>query len=217
MITKESIESLLLCGVYEITCLGNGKRYIGSTRKSFQRRMTSHVILLRKNKHHNRNMQNSWNKYGERSFSFRIYRACSAREAYDFEQAAITETQPAFNSDRTVRHVGVIVRHPNMSIWMHVAINKIVLILAKTGLLSSLLKFVGGGRPMCEFFGVKGVGKISDDVKRKMSASNLGKSRGKGIPKSESHRAAQGAARLAYVDRMRLAGEWPPLFYKKAS
>jgi group I intron endonuclease len=54
-------------GVYCIECLINGKKYYGSS-VEVERRLTSHFSKLRKNKHGNRHLQNSVNKYSLDSF-----------------------------------------------------------------------------------------------------------------------------------------------------
>lgn len=59
-------------GVYEIKNVKNGKRYIGSTKKSFDIRWEQHRKNLRKNNHINNHLQHAWNKYGEESFEFSV-------------------------------------------------------------------------------------------------------------------------------------------------
>jgi group I intron endonuclease len=58
-------------GIYQITCLANGKKYIGSS-LSIERRFTNHKTHLKYNKHTNSHLQNAWNKYGKVSFVFEI-------------------------------------------------------------------------------------------------------------------------------------------------
>ena len=57
--------------IYKITCIENSKYYIGSTVNKRQR-WARHRKDLRENRHKNRNMQMSWNKYGEQSFVFEV-------------------------------------------------------------------------------------------------------------------------------------------------
>ena len=54
-------------GIYLITNVVNGKKYVGSA-KDMHYRLYSHVYLLRKNKEHNVHFQSAWNKYGEDVF-----------------------------------------------------------------------------------------------------------------------------------------------------
>lgn len=56
-------------GIYKIINKNNGKYYVGSAH-SFQRRWEKHRRTLRNGCHANDYLQNSWNKYGEKSFGF---------------------------------------------------------------------------------------------------------------------------------------------------
>jgi group I intron endonuclease len=58
-------------GVYQITCIANGKKYIGSS-IHIERRLKNHKYLLNLNKHKNTHFQNAWDKYGEEQFLFEI-------------------------------------------------------------------------------------------------------------------------------------------------
>lgn len=57
-------------GIYKIICINN-KFYIGSS-VNIGVRLKDHVRLLKRNKHQNKYLQNSWNKYGEKNFRFEI-------------------------------------------------------------------------------------------------------------------------------------------------
>lgn len=57
--------------IYKITNHTNDKVYIGSTVNVYERQYT-HTRDLLKNKHSNQKLQNSWNKYGWKAFSFQI-------------------------------------------------------------------------------------------------------------------------------------------------
>lgn len=59
-------------GIYKIKNLTNNKFYIGSTEVSFRDRAMDHRWGLRGDYHKNRHLQNSYNKYGEKSFNFII-------------------------------------------------------------------------------------------------------------------------------------------------
>jgi hypothetical protein len=70
-IKEESIKNLHLKGIYSITSQ-DGKRYIGSTQKSFQGRLKTHFEKLRSSNHTNKYLQNSYNKYKDDYFIFEI-------------------------------------------------------------------------------------------------------------------------------------------------
>lgn len=57
--------------VYEILNISNNKRYIGCS-SDVKSRWNHHKHLLRLNKHNNKYLQSSWNKYGEDQFIFTI-------------------------------------------------------------------------------------------------------------------------------------------------
>lgn len=67
-----SLENLDKKGVYEIKCNKNSKSYIGSTVQSFKKRLSHHTSELKRNRHKNKYLQNSYNKYGEDSFSISL-------------------------------------------------------------------------------------------------------------------------------------------------
>ncbi|MDP1553697.1 MAG: NUMOD3 domain-containing DNA-binding protein [Methanobacteriaceae archaeon] len=58
--------------IYKIENTVNGKLYIGQTTSSFKRRKTQHLSDLRHTRHGNCHLQNSFNKYGEFIFDFKI-------------------------------------------------------------------------------------------------------------------------------------------------
>lgn len=57
--------------IYRITCVENGKFYIGSTVNRAQR-WSRHRRELRLGRHKNKSLQASWGKYGEASFVFEV-------------------------------------------------------------------------------------------------------------------------------------------------
>ena len=58
-------------GVYQIRNLNNGRIYIGSA-KRFQQRYSDHIKSLNKGTHHNKFLQNDFNKCGTDSFIFEV-------------------------------------------------------------------------------------------------------------------------------------------------
>ncbi len=67
MSKKKDIKS----GIYKFTNLKNNKIYIGSS-INITSRKSNHISLLNNNIHHNRHLQNSWDKYGKENFEFEI-------------------------------------------------------------------------------------------------------------------------------------------------
>jgi len=57
--------------IYKIICKNNNKFYIGSS-ININIRLNQHIRLLKRNKHKNKYLQKSWNKYGEKNFRFEI-------------------------------------------------------------------------------------------------------------------------------------------------
>lgn len=72
-------------GVYKILNLVNGDYYIGSS-KNVEKRIICHFSKLRKNKHHSKKLQNSFNKYGHVNFSHQIIELCEAEILQQREQ-----------------------------------------------------------------------------------------------------------------------------------
>ena len=58
-------------GIYQIVNLIDGKKYIGSSKNLYNRKIR-HFSTLRNNKHRNCHLQNAFNKYGEENFSFEV-------------------------------------------------------------------------------------------------------------------------------------------------
>jgi len=81
-----------LTGIYKITNTVTGQVYIGLSRDC-PARMSKHKCDLRKNRHRNQHLQNSWNKYGEAIFSFRVELECPADELASHEMRLIAESQ----------------------------------------------------------------------------------------------------------------------------
>ena len=65
-----------ICGIYKIVNNVNKKIYIGQS-ININRRFREHKSKLRYDKHINRYLQNSWNKYNEENFEFDIVEECT--------------------------------------------------------------------------------------------------------------------------------------------
>lgn len=86
-----------ICGIYEITCAGNGKRYIGSS-VSIAARWSRHIRELKKTRHANPKLQHAWAKYGESAFTFVVLMECPRNELLFWESWFIQEAAPnSFN------------------------------------------------------------------------------------------------------------------------
>ena len=72
-------------GIYLITNTNNGKKYVGSA-INLSKRWNNHRNDLRQGVHHNRHLQNAWNKYSESSFSFSILEFTSNDDLITREQ-----------------------------------------------------------------------------------------------------------------------------------
>jgi group I intron endonuclease len=57
--------------IYKLINLKNNRSYVGSARY-FPSRKATHLKLLRTNKHYNKHLQASFNKYGEQVFQFEV-------------------------------------------------------------------------------------------------------------------------------------------------
>ena len=96
-ITKELQKS----GIYCIINIKNGKKYIGSS-KNIYKRLLKHRSLLRKNKHQNKILQNSWNKYNEYNFDYYILEYCDENQLQIKEQQYIDTNNSDFNITKIV-------------------------------------------------------------------------------------------------------------------
>jgi len=88
-------------GIYCIINTINGKKYIGSS-INIQDRLQKHRYELRKQKHGNRKLQNSWNKYSEEIFDFYILEFCNKELLLEREQYFIDTLNPEYNITRLV-------------------------------------------------------------------------------------------------------------------
>jgi len=92
------MENTIKSGIYCIKNTINNKVYIGSA-KNLKHRINKHKYDLKNNKHYNKHLQSSWNKYGEESFSFEIIRYVKNLELLiRFEQVYINRTQCYINT-----------------------------------------------------------------------------------------------------------------------
>ena len=83
-------------GIYCIHNTVNDKRYIGSS-KNLLHRLYTHRAYLRKNRHVNSKLQNSWNKHGEEAFRCYVLEFCEPKILLEREQFYIDELKPWYN------------------------------------------------------------------------------------------------------------------------
>jgi len=99
--------------VYKITNKLNEKFYIGSTIHGLAHRKRNHLNKLKKNKHHNYNLQREFNEYGEAAFIFSIIDVLddseNPTEILAKEQMWIDNLNPHYNILRKdiMSHIGV--------------------------------------------------------------------------------------------------------------
>ena len=67
-ITQEKLNDINKRGIYRIYSNTTNKSYIGSTWKTFKNRWKQHISKLNANKHHSKELQNAYNKYGTDEF-----------------------------------------------------------------------------------------------------------------------------------------------------
>lgn len=87
-------------GIYKILNIKNDKFYIGSS-KNLIKRKNNHFTFLKSNIHHNKHLQNSWNKYGSENFVFEILETCEEKELLIREQHYIDNLNPQYNISPT--------------------------------------------------------------------------------------------------------------------
>jgi group I intron endonuclease len=72
------------CGIYIIKNILNNKVYVGQSVNTLKR-MYKHKSNLRKNCHHNKHLQDAYNKYGEESFEFIHVYDCDISQLNEME------------------------------------------------------------------------------------------------------------------------------------
>lgn len=80
-------------GVYRITCIANGRIYIGSA-KNIRMRWKLHRTHLRMGIHHNRPLQSTWRKYPESDFVFDVLEFCDLGSVIETEQKWLDQLRP---------------------------------------------------------------------------------------------------------------------------
>lgn len=89
--------------IYKIVNIKNNKIYIGSA-VNFNKRVSNHLYNLRKNKHHSKKLQNSYNKHGEKNFKFIIIIKCPKEYLIKLEQKFLDSLKPQYNISPTAKN-----------------------------------------------------------------------------------------------------------------
>ncbi len=87
-------------GIYEISNVINGKRYIGSA-IDLRIRKHTHFSELKYRRHYNGHLQNSYNKHGREAFQFKILLYCDHKLCLIYEQALLDLVKPEYNISPT--------------------------------------------------------------------------------------------------------------------
>lgn len=188
-------------GIYKITHIESGKTYYGSS-QNIEKRWKRHKKELNNNTHHNVYLQRSWNKYGDNAFMFYIVEEVEYNLLLDVEQQYIDGNVDGYNIASACGG-DIITNHPNK--------NEIIEKIRKT-IHSNIEQMNSEERN--KKFGHSGetngmFGKThNEETRRKISVATKGKTRNKGIPKSE-------AAKRKYseIAKQRIAEKNP--FYGK--
>ena len=83
-------------GIYIIINKTNGNRYVGSA-VDLEKRFRDHRSQLCRDKHHNRHLQNAWNKYGEDVFEFEVLERWEPEFLISMEQWWMNMLSPEYN------------------------------------------------------------------------------------------------------------------------
>lgn len=86
-------------GIYAIRNLISGRVYVGSS-VYIQSRWHCHTSALRRNKHHSKPLQSSWNKHGQEAFTFSILELVSDSERMVQREQYWMDTLQSFHPTR---------------------------------------------------------------------------------------------------------------------
>src|ERR1017187_10366861 len=83
-------------GIYIIINILNNKIYIGSAINLYKR-LYEHFRTLKENKHKNKHLQSSYNKYKKDNFIYHLLEYCNKEELIKREQYYINLLKPEYN------------------------------------------------------------------------------------------------------------------------
>ena len=85
-----------LGGIYEIENKVSGHKYVGSS-VDVKRRWQQHKSMLRNGNHTNNHLQNAWNKYGEKAFTFKVIVYLEPKELLGIENLLLSSGNYEYN------------------------------------------------------------------------------------------------------------------------
>lgn len=154
----------MISGIYQIRNITDDKVYVGSS-VNIQTRFNTHKMRLRKNVHHSKLLQNAWNKYGEDNFIFEIIEVTQInqlllREQFYLDLKKVCMKEFGYNiNPRAGSNLGIKLSDST----------KRKMSIAKTG------KIRSDSSKLNMSIAAKNRKPISDETRKKMSDSRLGK------------------------------------------
>ena len=79
-----------ISGIYKITCLANGKVYIGQS-SNLSKRITDHKWMFVKGNHKSIPLQEAYNQYGPNNFTYEIVEYCPKEQLEERERFYLTQ------------------------------------------------------------------------------------------------------------------------------
>lgn len=87
----------MICGIYKITNIQDGKFYIGKSVDIWHRK-AQHFLLLKREIHYSIALQNDYNRLGRAYFSFEVLLVCNKELLTYYERIIIEKLFPEYNS-----------------------------------------------------------------------------------------------------------------------
>lgn len=99
-----------VCGIYKIVNTATGQCYVGQSQR-VKKRIKEHFRLLRKDKHPNQHLQNSFNKYGPACFYGSVEVECKDLKELDALEEAFLKKEAWFE-ETTVYNIADFAKAP---------------------------------------------------------------------------------------------------------
>lgn len=95
--TREASSIPNFSGIYCIRDVTNDKKYVGQA-SHLKNRISTHISLLKKGRHHCKNMQKDWRIHGEEAFEFYVVCRCKRDMLNIEEQTWIKKLNAEYNT-----------------------------------------------------------------------------------------------------------------------